>query len=46
MLIVTGAIAVAVYKWIGLAILRTAWINLDVLWIAALLGIGALLLLG
>jgi hypothetical protein len=46
MLIVTGLVATAVYRWIGLAILRTAWINLDALWTAALLGSGALLLLG
>jgi hypothetical protein len=44
-LVVTGAIAVAVYRWIGVAVLRTAWINLDWLWIAALLAVGALLLL-
>ena len=46
MLIVMGLVATAVYRWIGLAILRTAWINLDALWVAALLGSGALLLLG
>lgn len=46
MLIVTGLVATAVYRWIDLALLRTAWINLDALWIAALLGIGALLLFG
>ena len=46
MLIVMGGVATAVYKWIGVAILRTAWINLDALWSAALVAIGALLLLG
>ncbi|HZA02174.1 MAG TPA: hypothetical protein VE665_07830 [Hyphomicrobiaceae bacterium] len=46
MLIVTGVVATTVYKWIGLAILRTTWINLDALWTAALLAIGTLLLLG
>jgi hypothetical protein len=46
MLIAMGAVATAVYKWVGLAVLRTAWINLDALWSAALLAIGALLLLG
>jgi hypothetical protein len=46
MLITACVVATAVYTWIGLAILRTAWVNLDALWTAALLGIGALLLLG
>lgn len=45
MLLVTGVIAVAVYEWVGLAILRTAWINLDVLWTFALGATGAYLLL-
>jgi hypothetical protein len=44
-LAVTGAIAFTVYRWIGVAILRTAWINLDWLWIAALVAVGTLLLL-
>jgi hypothetical protein len=33
----TGAIAWVVYRRFGLAILRTAWFNLDVVWAAALL---------
>jgi hypothetical protein len=45
MLIVTALVATAVYRWIGLAILRRAWINFDALWTGALLGIGTLLLL-
>jgi hypothetical protein len=44
MLAVTGALAVIVYEWVGLSILRTAWINLDVIWAAALAGTGLLLL--
>jgi len=44
MILVAGAIAVAVYEWIGVGILRRAWINLDLLWTAALLACGALLL--
>jgi hypothetical protein len=44
MLIVAGAIAISVYEWIGLAFLRRGWINLDLLWIAALLGAGVYLL--
>ena len=45
MLTVTGAIAVIVYKWLGLAFLRRGWINLDLLWTTALVGAGAFLLL-
>jgi len=46
MLTVTAAIAILVYEWIGLEILRHAWINVDVIWTAALIGTGAWLLLG
>jgi hypothetical protein len=45
-LVVTGAIALAVYEWIGVDFLRRRWVNLDLIWTAALLGIGAWLLLG
>ena len=45
MLAVTGAIAVMVYKWLGLGFLRRGWINLDFLWTTALVGAGAFLLL-
>ena len=44
MLAVTGAMAVLVYDWIGLAVLRSAWINLDLLWTAALAATGLLLI--
>ena len=44
MLVVAGAIAIAVYEWIGLEFLRRGWINLDFVWVAALLGAGAFLL--
>ncbi len=44
MLTVTGAIAVAVYEWLGLAFLRRGWINLDLLWTVALIVAGLLLL--
>lgn len=44
MLVVTGAIAVAVYEWVGVAFLRRGWVNLDPLWTLALLGTGVLLL--
>lgn len=44
MLAVTGVTAVAVYEWVGLALLRRGWINLDWLWSAALVGVGTILL--
>jgi hypothetical protein len=31
-----AAVAIAVYEWLGLALLRSAWINLDLIWIIAL----------
>jgi hypothetical protein len=43
LLIVTGAVALAVYDWVGVAILRRAWINLDLLWSAALVATGLIL---
>jgi hypothetical protein len=36
-LAVTGLLAVVVYQRVGLRMLRTAWINLDVLWAIALI---------
>jgi hypothetical protein len=45
MLAVTGTIALVVYQWVGVAILRRGWINLDRLWTAALVATGFLLLL-
>jgi hypothetical protein len=45
MLATTAAIAIAVYDWIGLAILRSAWINVDLAWTLALAATGAYLLL-
>jgi len=42
---VTATIAIAVYEWIGLDILRRAWINLDAVWALALVATGACLLL-
>ncbi len=45
MLAVTGAISVGVYEWLGVAFLRRGWLNLDRLWIAALIAAGLILLL-
>lgn len=36
-LAVTGVVAVTVYRRLGLRLLRSAWINLDLLWSAALI---------
>ena len=45
MLAVTGAIALAVYRWVGVGFLRRGWLNLDLLWSFALVATGLLLLL-
>jgi hypothetical protein len=45
MLAVTGAIAIAVHEWLGLAHLRSAWINLDLIWTIGLILAGAVLLI-
>ena len=45
MLVTTGAVALIVYQWIGLDFLRRGWINLDLVWTAALVFIGLWLLL-
>jgi hypothetical protein len=45
MLLTTGAVALAVYEWVGLDFLRRGWINLDLIWTAALIGMGLWLLL-
>jgi hypothetical protein len=45
MLIVMGTIAIAVYQWIGLQILRSAWINLDTIWAIALIAAGLMSLI-
>lgn len=44
MLAVMGPVAIAVYDWVGLGILRKAWINVDKLWAATLMGSGLLVL--
>jgi hypothetical protein len=45
MLITTGGVALTVYQWVGLDFLRRSWINLDLIWTAALIGMGLWLLL-
>jgi hypothetical protein len=42
MFLVMGAIALVVYEKVGLAILRRAWVNLDLLWAVALIVTGTL----
>ena len=44
MLATTAVVAGLVYAWLGLALLRRAWFNVDALWVATLAGIGTLLL--
>src|SRR5712692_4542900 len=44
MLIAAGAIAWVIFAWVGLAVLRRAWINLDLIWSAALIATGAIFL--
>ncbi|WIM10020.1 hypothetical protein [Enhydrobacter sp.] len=46
MLSVTASLAIVVYEWVGLAILRSAWINLDLIWTVALVAAGLWLVLG
>ena len=43
MLTTIGLVSIAVYEWIGLEILKRAWINLDVVWTLALIAAGACL---
>lgn len=43
MVLTTGAIAVAVYEWLGLAFLRRGWVNLDLVWTVALVVTGLIL---
>jgi hypothetical protein len=43
-LLVTGLVAWVVYQKLGLALLRKAWLNLDLVWAAALVATGVLTL--
>jgi hypothetical protein len=44
MLCVAAGVGMLVYEWVGLAFLRRGWINLDLLWVFALLAAGGILL--
>jgi hypothetical protein len=44
MLATIGVIALVVYRWVGVAFLRRGWINLDLVWVAALIVCGVVLL--
>ena len=44
-LTVTAAVAMIVYQKVGLAILRKAWFNLDLIWAAALIITGCIALI-
>lgn len=43
MLAAAGVVAVVVYEWAGLAFLRRSWINIDFIWVFALIGAGVIL---
>jgi hypothetical protein len=44
MLLVMAAVAVIIFEKVGLAILRRAWVNLDLVWAGALVGAGIITL--
>jgi hypothetical protein len=44
LLLVMAIVAWVVYRWVGLAILRTHWINFDLVWALALLVTGGIAL--
>jgi hypothetical protein len=44
-LVVTAFVAVLVFEKVGVGILRRAWINLDLIWSAALVTTGTLTLM-
>ena len=45
MLATMTTVSLLVYEWVGLAFLRSAWVNLDLIWIAALGFCGVVLML-
>jgi hypothetical protein len=44
-LLLTGTLAWVVYRWVGLSLLRKAWLNLDLLWAVALIATAGVTLL-
>jgi hypothetical protein len=42
--VVAGIVALVVYDWIGVGILRRAWINFDAIWTIALAAMGGVLI--
>jgi hypothetical protein len=44
MLATTAVVAVLVHGWVGVGVLRRGWVNLDLLWTAALVAVGVWLL--
>ena len=40
-LLVTAAVALLVFEKLGVGVLRKAWLNVDFVWAAALMGTGA-----
>ncbi|WEX91345.1 hypothetical protein PZN02_005669 [Sinorhizobium garamanticum] len=42
-LAVTAAVAFVIIEWVGLAVLRSAWINFDLIWTLALVATGVIL---
>jgi hypothetical protein len=42
---VTALVAAIIYEKVGLAVLRTAWVNMDLIWAGALVLTGLLTLL-
>jgi len=45
MLATTAVLATLVYEWVGVAVLRRAWLNVDLIWTLALAATAAALLL-
>jgi hypothetical protein len=45
MLATTAAVAVLVYEWVGVGVLRRGWVNVDLVWTAALVAVAVWLLL-
>jgi hypothetical protein len=41
----SSRVTISVYEWGGLEVLRRAWLNIDALWVTALLATGMLMLL-